>query len=181
MLIMRNIFVISLFFLLLLLSSVDVLAQRQSPDAAKMRVAEEKLERAAALTEQRQDKIRMFFAKMMERIEAAIARLQKLIERIEARIVKIKEENPDADLSDQEDKLTEAKDMLDDAKEKLQELKDDFESLLESGEPKEVFKKIGEDIRNLKQDLVEIHRTLVYIIGDIKGLRVGQNKPTATP
>lgn len=149
----------------------------------KARVAQKKVERAAALTEQRQLKIKTFFERMIKRFEAAIERLEKLIDRIETRMDKIKTEDPSVDLSDEEDQLNDAKEKLNDAKDKMQGLKDEFDTLLGSNEPKVIFKQVGKDLRDLKQDLVEVHRILVHIIGDIKGLRVGQGspKPTATP
>ncbi len=142
----------------------------------KLRIAEEKTEREAKLSEQRKARITAFFERMMKRFEAAIERLELLIDRIQARINKIEEENSDADTSSQQGQLDGAKSKLDDAKGKIQTLKDEFDTFLNSDDPKIVFKEVGDNVRDLKQDLVEIHRILVQIIGDIKGLRIGNEK-----
>jgi DNA repair exonuclease SbcCD ATPase subunit len=190
---MRKFLVLATFLFLFFPLVSSVSAQTSTPtitpkgqqvrQEVKQKITEQRTEKTATLAAQRQAKIKAFFARMMNRFEAAIERLEKLIERIQTRIDKIKEEDPSVDLSDQEEQLDDAQGSLTGAINKIQELKDDFDTLLTSDEPGVIFKEIGEDVRDLKQDLVEVHRILVHIIGDIKGLRVGQGtpKPTATP
>lgn len=196
---MRKLLVLTTFILLFFSQVFSVSAQTVTPSATpfrtpkgegirqevKLRVAEQRTEKSEALEERRQEKIKSFFERMMSRFEAAIERLQKLIDRIQARIDKIKAGDPDADVEAQQSQLDNAKDKLNDAKNKIQDLKNDFDDLLTSDDPKTVFKTVGKNVRDLKKDLVEIHKILVHIIGDIKGLRVGEGtpkpSPTATP
>jgi Mg2+ and Co2+ transporter CorA len=148
----------------------------QVKQEVKNRIATNSEERALALDERRRERIGAFFEIMVKRFEAAIARLEKLIERIENRIDKIKEETPSEDLTSQEEQLNDAKDKLEAAKDAISDMQDEFETFLTSDEPRVVFKELGKSIRDLKSDLVEIHRILVQIIGDLKGLRVGDEK-----
>jgi len=192
---MKKVIVTATFIILFLALTLSASAQTAAPiptrtpkgqqmkQEVKERVTEQKEERREALTQARQEKIKAFFNRMVARFEAAVARLQKLIDRIQTRINKIKEENSSADVADEQNQLDTAKDKLKDAGNKMLVLKDGLENLLASDNPKTAFKTIGENVRDLKQDLIEIHKILVQIIGDIKGLRVGQGspKPTATP
>jgi Rad3-related DNA helicase len=179
------------FLLVFLVSSSSAFAQSPLPSRSprgiqvrqevKERIQEERQERVAALSEKRQGLIRNYFQRMLDRFDAAIIRLEKLIERISSRVEKIKEEDPSQDLSDQEEQLSEAKNKLDEARDKKTMMIEEFETFLTSDEPTVVFKELGESIRDLKSDLVEVHTLLTHIIGDIKGLRVGLGKPTPTP
>lgn len=147
----------------------------------KARIQQQREVKQQALDEMRQARIRKFFERMLTRFEAAITRLEKLIGRIQARFDKIKTEDTTVDLTDEQAQLDEAGDLLEDAKDKILDLKSDFETLLTSDDPKTVFKAVGQNVRDLKQDLTEIHTLLVKVIGDIKGLRVGAGKTTPTP
>ena len=102
---------------------------------------------------------------MLRRFEAMVERLEKLIQRIEARMDKI----GDADKTD----INEAKALLADTQENIDALNANFEEMLTSDTPREVFKDLGEQVRNIKKQLVDVHRFLVEIIGNLKGLRVG--------
>ena len=133
---------------------------------------------AARLTEVRRERIQNFFNRLVRRLEAAIVRLERLITRIESRIAKIEENNEDVDTGPITDQVNDAKSKLEEAKTELQEAKDNFADLLASDEPKVVFEGVHDNIVNIKKALVEVHRILVHLIGDIKGLRVG---PTSSP
>ncbi|MBI2405706.1 hypothetical protein HYV21_01485 [Candidatus Microgenomates bacterium] len=127
---------------------------------------------SAQLAERRKELIRKFFNRMVERIEAAIERLERLIGRIERRIAKL--EAAGEDMTDVKNQVNDAKTKLGNAKDDLQDAKDGLEDILSSNDPKAAFKEVGQTIRAVVRQLVEVHRILVHVIGDIKGLRVGQ-------
>lgn len=142
-------------------------------EQAQLRNEEKRATIAARFTEIRRQRITNFFNRLIKRLESAIARLEKLIERIESRIAKIEEEEEDLATGPITEQVNEAKAMLADAKADLEATKDNFEALLDSDEPKEVFNEVRGNIIDIKDALVEVHRILVNVIGDIKGLRVG--------
>ncbi|MBI4153393.1 hypothetical protein HY503_00115 [Candidatus Woesebacteria bacterium] len=125
----------------------------------------------ARLTLIRRERLRNFFNRLIRRLEAAIARLERLIARIESRIAKM--EGEDIDTAPITKQVNDAKALLADAKEELAKTKDNFEDLLSSDKPRVVFKQVRENIGNIKKMLKEVHRILVHVVGDIKGLRVG--------
>jgi hypothetical protein len=58
----------------------------------------------------------------------------------------------------------------------------EVESFLDNDDPKTAFAEVREIIQQIKVNLIEVHRTLVHVIGDIKGLRVGTEvKPSPSP
>lgn len=133
----------------------------------------------AKLTERRQQLIRQFFTRMVKRLEAAITRLEKLISRIESRLSKL--ESQGEDVSKIKTEVADAKTKLDKAKTDLEEAKTKLETVLESEDPKAAFAEVKNLIKGVKTQLIEVHRILVHVIGDIKGLRVGQITPKPTP
>ena len=46
--------------------------------------------------------------------------------------------------------------------------------IIESETPREGFVEIKEMVGEIRESLVEVHQILVKVIGDIKGLRVGE-------
>lgn len=124
----------------------------------------------------REENIKKYLSKMIARLEAMVARLEKLIARIESRLQKIATENPEKDLTSIKAQLEKAKTLLMGASDKISELKTTGDSLVDSDNPKAVFDQIRTKLNSIKKDLVEVHRILVKVIGDIKGLRVGENK-----
>jgi hypothetical protein len=147
------------------------------------RVEERKATKEAEVKEKRVERIKHYWELLGKRILATIERLEKLTKRIESRVAKIKETDPEADVSVIEGDLQEAKGLLADAKAKYDEATDALEGLLESEEPKGAFEQVREDIKDIKDLLTEAHRILVHTIGDIKGLRVGLtgDEPEVSP
>lgn len=145
----------------------------------QQRVQERRATLQAQLTERRRELIRAFFNRMVRRIEAAIARLETLIERIESRIAKL--EAAGEDMTDVKEQVEDAKDKLAAAEDDLQDAKDGLEDVLTSDDPKEAFAEVRDLIRGVVRQLIEVHRILVQVIGDIKGLRVGQLEASPTP
>lgn len=136
----------------------------------------EREERRVENREERLERMRNLFGIMIKRYEAAIARLEKLIAKIESRIAKIKEDDPAASVVAIESQIETAKGKLALLPAKIAKLESDFEALLASSTPKDAFKSLVKDATALKSDLKDIHKILVRIIGDIKGLRFGEDK-----
>lgn len=137
------------------------------------KIEEKKATREARLTEVRQQRIRLFWGRLKRRLLAAMDRLERLIERIESRLTKFEEANPDLDTASIHNELDEAKEMLEVARTECEAADATIDEILESEDPKAAFEEIREAVMTIKMQLIEIHRILVMVIGDIKGLRVG--------
>ncbi|MFZ5365703.1 MAG: hypothetical protein ACOZBZ_00235 [Patescibacteria group bacterium] len=148
------------------------------PVITRVPLPTKKAEIKARLTEKRQQFIRQFFNQMVKRLEAAIARLEKLISRIESRLAKL--ESQGEDVSKIKTEVADAKTKLAKAKADLEKAKNKLETVLASDDPKAAFGEVRTLIKGVKSQLIEVHRILVHVIGDIKGLRVGQITPTPT-
>lgn len=153
----------------------------QVKEEVRKRVEARKATQEAEVKERRRERLEFHWGILEKRILATINRLMKLTERIESRIAKIKESNPEVDTEDIEEQVTEAKSLLEDAKLKYDEAKSNMLTLLEAEDPKAAFEDLKESISDIKDTLVDVHRMLVLIIGDIRGLRVGNSNLTPVP
>lgn len=144
------------------------------------RIETKKATAAAKLQEKRQERIMAYYGNLSKRITATIARIEKLIERIETRLASI-EEDSGVDVTFIESQLADAKELLDQASASLLAANDTLEVVLESEDPKEAFALTRETVKEIKNNLKEVHQILVHVIGDIKGLRVGTNGTQVTP
>ncbi len=126
------------------------------------------------LSKIKQGRIKQYFSRMIRRLEAAVERLERLILRIESRLTKIKSSEQDLDTTKVEADLFNAKNLLESAKSDIQITRDDFDKLIGSDNLKENFKTIIETVHNIKQQLIQVHKILVQVIGEIKGLRAGR-------
>ena len=149
------------------------------PTIVKELIPTKKAEIKAKLTEKRQQLIRQFFFRMVKRLGAAITRLEKLILRIESRLAKL--ESQGEDVSKIKIEVADAKTKLVKTKEDLELAKTKLEDVLISEDPKAAFAEVKNLIKGVKTQLIEVHRILVHVIGDIKGLHVGQITPKPTP
>lgn len=152
----------------------------------RQRVRDRRATQEAKLTELRKNLIRNFWVRLKARLTAAMERLEKLIARIESRLTKIEENNEGIDTELVKEQLEDAKVKLAEAKAKCQAANDTMEDVLNSNDPKAAFGVVRDTVKDIKSDLVDVHRTLVHVIGDIKGLRVGSTDgngggPTSTP
>lgn len=147
----------------------------------KTQITQKRATREAQLTENRKLRIRTFYNTLAKRLNAAIGRLERLTDRIESRVAKIKENNEDLDLKKVEADLLAAKSLLANAEAELNAATENLDTVLESNNPKEAFEIIKSVIQGVRKDLVDVHRLLVKLIGDIKGLRVGQNDLNGNP
>jgi len=157
----------------------DNLTPTPTPSNRGQQIKDRRASQAARLSDLRKSIIQKFFDQMVKRIEAAIERLNKLISRIESRIVKLKGEGKDT--ASIESQVNDAKIKLASAKTKLQDAKTALDGVLSSNNPKDAFKQVRVKIQDVAKDLREVHKILVHLVGDIKGLRVGQTgSPTVT-
>lgn len=131
-------------------------------------------EKKANLTEARKGRIREFGARLVTRLKASISRLEKLIERINARLDILAEEGQD--VASIKADVASASQLVSDASTTLSTIEETWEEMLESNDSKEVFSAVKDSIADIKSNLIEAHRILVHVIGDIKGLRVGTTK-----
>ena len=180
---MKKIFALTLFLSFFFLAVSPARALTATPASERQGKGIEKLQDRVASIEaklnvRKKEIIRNHFLRMTKRLEAAINRLNRLITRIESRIAKIEANNKDINTEPIKKDIQKAKDKLLLATNKLNEAKIKIDGLLESNTPKETFTEVRNMIQEIKKDLVEVHRLLVKVIGDIKGLRVGNS---ATP
>lgn len=152
-------------------------------ETLREQIQERQATKAARLAERKRERIRLYFGRLTTRLQAAISRLERLISRIESRLSKIEEDNEDIDTAVVRKDLDTAKDKLASTSAALSQAKTSLEDILTANEPKEAFAEIRDLIQGIKQELIEVHRILVHVIGDIKGLRIGQGsvQPEATP
>lgn len=164
---------ISLLFLLLTLLLVSPVMAK-APEWSNSQ-AEKRLEQR----EQKKKNIQNYFNQMTSRLETLISRLDTLITRIESRINKL--ETPEQPLTEQNNQIIEAKTKLNKAKADLASAKLKFEEILTGENPKKSFAEAKVLIKDLKTQLKEVHKILVHLIGDVKGLRLGTEKLTPKP
>ena len=136
---------------------------------------QEKIATAQAfLSQRKQETVRNRFNLITRRLEAAINRLSRLISRIESRLAKIKQEDENIDTTLIKKDLASAKEKLDQASVQLENVKTKMNEIIASETPKEGFVEVKEMVGEIRESLVGVHQILVKVIGDIKGLRVGE-------
>lgn len=135
-----------------------------------------RLAKAEALTEKKQELVRSYFNRMVTRLNEVIAKINLLISRIEARLAIINDAGEDT--SNVQDEIDKAKTLLLEAQADLDASSANIDLVLSSGDPKSAFSEIRNSIKSVKSKLVEVHRILVHLIGDIKGLRIGNTSPS---
>lgn len=149
--------------------------REQKREEIKDLIKERKATISSRLAELRRVRIRFYFGRLVRRLEAAINRLERLIERIESRLEKFEQEDEDLDTTSIHENLNEAKHLLDESRANIEASSDNLESVLDSENPHASFSIIRDIIKDIKENLIEVHRILVHVIGDIKGLRTGQS------
>jgi len=143
------------------------------PTEVRERIKEKIATQVAKLSQKRQENIKKFWERLRRRLVAAIQRLEKLASRIERRLALIEQENPQIDTKSIRKDLADAEDMIIKAKERLGNADKFFEELINSDNPKASFEKVRNEVKEIRNILIDIHLKLVHIIGKIKGLRVG--------
>ena len=140
----------------------------------KENIATREGQRKTNIAALRKDIVTNFFNLMFGRFEAAQDRLSKILARIESRVAKIKSADPSKDLTAIDAEVASVKTALSDNQTKIDTLKTDFNNAIASTTPKERFKTVFGDISVVKRNLENIRKSLSKIIGDIKGLHVGE-------
>jgi hypothetical protein len=76
--------------------------------------------------------------------------------------------------------LEDAKELLAQAEADLAASNIEVEDVIVSDTPKETFDTVKDTVVEIKETLKEVHSILVHVIGDIRGLRIG-NTPIVQP
>ena len=163
-----------------------VAERERKKEMVRERIEEHKASAAARLAVKKQERIRVYFGRLVLRLQSTVDRLNVLVNRIESRILKINEGAEGANTSSITVQLDEARLLLDQADAEILAAQDNLETMLASDDPKAAFEAIRDSIKNIKDLLKDVHSILVHTIGDIRGLRVGNTESvvgttTATP
>ena len=150
-------------------------------EALNARRLEKKATMEAKLLEIRKRKVLTLFKITNNRYSAAITRLEKLIDRINSRLAIYKNDNPDLNTAAIESQIETASTILVEAKTSLEAVNINIETVLESENPKESFTVLKDELKDTKDMLKEVHSILVHVIGDIKGLQVGNTDVQKSP
>ena len=178
---MKNLkkFILPLLIFFFIFSPTIALAQMQATaPGVRETVREEAQERIvtaqAFLSQRKQEIIRSHFNHVTRRLEAAVNRLYLLINRIESRVAKIEAVDESLDTELIKADIASAKEKLDQATIQLGNVKTKMEEVIDSETPKEDFVEVREMVSEIRENLIGVHQILVKVIGDIKGLRVGE-------
>lgn len=141
----------------------------------KANVKREEVKKRVA--EKKRDSVKRLVSKTIERLTSTVAKMEKLAGRLQGHINKFEEKG--ADTSKAQTQLDEATAKLAEAKGAISALKGTQEDLVASNDPKTYFTGLRDEIKNIKEILVEAHRLLGSSMGEIKGLsavRGGENE-----
>ena len=147
---------------------------RNNQATRQAEIQERTATRAGRLTETKKGLVRNYFRHLKFVLDASVRRMERLITRIETRLTKIETADKSLDTTHAKEELAEAKKDLASVSATLVKTETSLETVLSSEEPKDAFESIRISIKEVKTQLIDIHRQLVKIIGDIKGLRVGE-------
>ncbi|GEM_PF-5730758 len=107
-----------------------------------------------------------YMSNMLIRMTAAIERLEGLADRIDSRIQKIEAESG-ADLSNAKSVLTEARRQIEIAKASHATVSQNYEEILEGENLTEEFARIRELVQKLRDEIKNVHQSLVGVINII--------------
>lgn len=154
---------------------------KEAREEIRLKIEEKTATREAAKEElkakleiKRQERIRTLFGNLTTRTETAINRLYTLIERMEARLAIFEEEGEN--VTEIQAEIESAKTLLESAEISLASAQDGFEDIIASDDPKAGFVYVRDIIKDIKLTLTDVHSILVQVIGDMKGLRVGETE-----
>ncbi len=126
------------------------------------------------VTQTRREAIKRLVLRTIERLTAAVERMEKLSGRLQEHINKFKEKG--ADVSKAQTQLDQANAKLAEAKGAIAALAGTQDELVSSTDPKTYFSGLKDEIKKIKDTLVEAHRLLGSSIGEIKGLSAERPK-----
>lgn len=156
--------------------------KEQQQNEIQERNKERKASISAKLTQAKVTNIHRYWNNLGLRFTALIDRLEILVSRIDSRLTAIETEDFTLDTESIHESLDSANLLLNEAKDTLSQADEDFTEMLESEDPKAIFEIVKEAMSQVKDNLKEVHTILVKVIGDIKGLRVGEYEGNvATP
>ena len=147
--------------------------QEQKRLEIRKRIEEKRATRGAQLSSRRKERVRYFFERIVNKLEAHVLRLDKLIERIESRLLRIEEVEGGIDTASIKTQVENSRDLLNQTSADIEAAKESLDLVLEANDPKAAFEVVKETLNGVKDNLKEIHSSLVKVIGDITGLRVG--------
>ncbi len=155
----------------------NVLAKEENSLSRSLPRKEEKVDNIKnRVSTIRKNRLMSFSNQMISRLESTEVRIKNLLDRISTRVAKIKSSDKQIDVTKAENTISEANIKLLSVDSKIKDLKINLDSMSVSETPKDFMVKIKTSLNTIKNDLKEIHLLLVKSIGDIKGLRVGDNK-----
>lgn len=124
----------------------------------------------------RKELILRFLNRMLDRLEAAIKRLEILSSRIDNRLVKLKAAGVNTAIMEGENAAV--KDKLTQARKDLVDLRASGAGFLGGSDPKTGFITVKQKIGLLRDEVKGVHQALVVIVTQIKGLRTGAGEAT---
>lgn len=134
-------------------------------------VKEETRERVQAkLQEKNQNRIRTYYGRLSQRINAATGRLNTLGDRILTRLDVLKEEG--VDTQEFETKVENAQVLIANADDILKDSESLVEQMVESDDPASLLPTLKEAVTEIKDGLKDSHSILVEVVTGIQGLRV---------
>ena len=120
------------------------------------------------VAEKKRDSVKRLVSKTIERLTSAVEKMEKLASRLQEHINKFEEKG--ADTSYAQAQLDGAIVKLVEAKGAISALQGTQDELVSSEDPKTYFAGLKEEIKKIKDALVEAHRLLGSSMGEIKGL-----------
>ena len=125
------------------------------------------------IEEKQQEKIKQAYLKLTEKVNKIVSRFEELIVKIEARLDKLSETQ---DVSSIQAEVERAKDKIAQVKADLASLEGLGSDVASSSDPKSSYATSRQMFQEVKKELDEVHKILVGVIGEIKGLRVGEDR-----
>ena len=148
---------------------------QEKVEATKTQNNEKREEIKNKITAVKKERVQSLYGKMVVRIEALTERIEKLTLKIEERLQIISSSNEDINTTSIQKSLDQAKQILSDTKVQTAELDSGLKVMLSSENPGEVIKDIRISIISIKNNLKEVHSILVSVVGQIRGLRIGNS------
>ena len=159
----------------------NIEGKRASSTEKRAELQERRQENVEKIKTQVRERMRKFIGVIIERLEAAVLRMEKLIERISSRIEKLKEKG--VDTLKAEEYLEAAKTDVGQARTIIEGIPAALEDALLSEELRGSFEGIRELIQNVKEEVRSAHENIKNAVKTLKDeLRLRSNtEATSTP
>lgn len=129
--------------------------------------------------EERARRVNEYFTQMMNRMDAAVDRLDKLADRVESRLTKI--QGAGKDITEPQAALDTARISIAAVHTAIGDARTKFAELSKSNTPQEQFVAIKELVTTVKTKSKEAHAALIEVINSIKRGRLDIKEATSTP